>query len=122
MEAVAAQYSAEDMERVSARVAALVEGLKSVAKEAENLTAALSSYKAASIPDQWAEKWGETICKKYAAKMLGISVTYLNKLIDQGKIKTTPDGHVIVRQACEWAHSKQDKRKQAKPSHMRIDP
>ena len=49
-----------------------------------------------------------------AAKMLGVSVTYLNKLITVGGILVTPHGRVVVRSAAEWANSIQMQQKATK--------
>ena len=50
--------------------------------------------------------WGETVNKKTAAKMLGVSISQVNRLIANGDLVTTTseDGRsrVIVRAAAEY--------------------
>lgn len=120
----AARYSIEDMEGIATSTVALLNGLQAAAKEAERLTAALISYKPASIADQWVEQWGEAVTKKTAAKMLGVSVPYVTKLIDAGKLQVSADNRILVRQACAWMHSKNPDKKPARkgspPPHMRF--
>jgi len=51
--------------------------------------------------------------------MLGISVNHLAKRIQEGDIKLSPDGRVLVRSAAEWANSAKGKAKAAKsPFHV----
>ena len=53
--------------------------------------------------EQWVRTWGETLPKKAAAKMLGVSVTYLNKLITDGQ-NTSAD---IDKHVDDWIKTHQ---------------
>ena len=58
------------------------------------------------VAEQWVRTWGETVNKKTAAKMLGVSISQVNRLIANGDLVTTTseDGRsrVIVRAAAEY--------------------
>lgn len=62
-----------------------------------------SVVKACSLtaPEVWARTWGEVVNKTKAGKMLGISARQVNRLIEQGLLKTSFDGRVLVRAAAE---------------------
>lgn len=64
-----------------------------------------AAQKSSSVGEQWALTYGETLTKKAAADMLGVSVNHLVKLVSEGGIKQTPDGRIVVRSAAEWANS-----------------
>lgn len=59
----------------------------------------------------WTEQYGEIVTKTTAAKILGCSPTTIYKLIDEGDIKTAPDGRVLVRSMAEWASCQSANRK-----------
>ena len=80
-----------------------MQGLVSVSNALSEITSKLHTAKnSSSVGESWVRTWGETLPKKAAAKMLGVSVTYLNKLINDGGIAVTPDGRVVVRSAADW--------------------
>ena len=65
----------------------------------------VGAYASSTVGEQWARTWGETLSKKRAAEMLGVSVTYLRGMVDDGRIACAPDGRVLTRSAAEWANS-----------------
>ncbi len=104
-----------DFDELQQQLSAAVEGLAVVTSAVGQLTSKLHAAKdSSSIGEQWVRTWGETLAKKAAAQMLGISVTYLGKLISDSKIATAPDGRVVVRSAAEWANSAAPKRSTSK--------
>lgn len=95
-----------DFDELQHQLTKTIQGLVSVADAVGEITSKLRAAKnSSSVGEQWAYTWGETMPKKAAAKMLGVSLTYLNKLITEDEILTTPDGRVVVRSAAEWANS-----------------
>lgn len=76
-----------------------------------DLYAAIKPIDALSVEDRWVHTHGEMLSKRAAGKALGISVPYLNKLIEAGNIDTSPDGRVLVRSAAAWANSGKPKPK-----------
>ena len=56
------------------------------------------------IADEWARTWGEMVTVSRAAIMLGLSRPTIYKMIRAGKLKTGPDGRVLVREAARWAN------------------
>lgn len=66
-----------------------------------------AARQSSSIGEQWARMWGELLSKKAAAKMLGVSVNTLVKIVGDGGIKAAPDGRILVRSAAEWANQPQ---------------
>ena len=105
-----------DFDELQQQLATAVEGIAAVTSAVGQITTKLRAAKdSSSIGEQWVRTWGETLPKKAAAKMLGVSVTYLNKLIGDGGVAVTPDGRVVVRSAAEWANSATIERKTAKP-------
>ena len=95
-----------DFDELQQQLSLAVQGLVSVSNALSEITSKLHTAKnSSSMGELWARTWGETLPKKAAAKMLGVSVTYLNKLIAEGGITATPDGRVAVRSAAEWANS-----------------
>lgn len=95
-----------DFDELQQQLSKAVQGLVSVTDAVGDITSKLHAAKnSSSMGEQWVRTWGETLPKKTAAKMLGVSVTYLNKLIAGGGILATPDGRVVVRSAAEWATS-----------------
>ncbi|MEA5047434.1 MAG: hypothetical protein VB034_02375 [Eubacteriales bacterium] len=104
-----------DFDELQRQLSAAVEGLNAVTGAVGQITSKLSAAKdSSSVGEQWVRTWGETLPKKAAAKMLGVSVTYLNKLIGDSLIAVTPDGRVIVRSAAEWVNSAAGERKTGK--------
>ncbi|HRX59584.1 MAG TPA: hypothetical protein P5075_12525 [Eubacteriales bacterium] len=104
-----------DFDELQRQLAAAVEGLNTVARAVGQITSRLRTAKgSSSTGEQWVRTWGETLPKKAAAKMLGISVTYLNKLVGEGGIRVTPDGRVVVRSAAEWTNGAAAGRKAGK--------
>lgn len=101
----AARYNGEKMEQIAQHTGALLQNLQAIVSEAQALTVALSEHKTMSIADQWVDTWGETVNKKTAAEMLGVSPSQITKLVTAGTLATTPDGRVLVRQAAIWANS-----------------
>lgn len=55
--------------------------------------------------DAWVREWGEVVNKTQAAKMLGLSRRQVNRLVEQGALKTAFDGRVLVRPAAELYNS-----------------
>ena len=101
-----------DFDELQQQLSAAVEGLNAVAGAVGQITVKLHAAKgSSSVGEQWVRTWGETLPKKAAAKMLGVSVTYLNKLVSDGGIAVTPDGRVVVRSAAEWVNSATAERK-----------
>lgn len=102
-----------DFETLQQQLAAAVSGVQEVVAAVGSITAQLrAAHKSSSIGEQWVLTWGETLPKKAAAQMLGVSVNHLIKIIDEGGIKLTPDGRVLVRSAAEWANGAPAIRKQ----------
>jgi len=94
-----------DFEELKEQLSTAIEGLSTVSQAVGRITSKLHAAQgSSSIGESWVQTWGETLPKKAAAKMLGVSVTYLNKLIGDCGIKTTPDGRVVVRSAADWAN------------------
>ena len=104
-----------DFDDLQRQLSETIEGLNTVTKAVGQITTRLRAAKdSSSAGEQWVRTWGETLPKKAAARMLGISVTYLNKLIAEGGIQVAPDGRVVVRSAAEWVNSVPGKRKAVK--------
>jgi len=104
-----------DFDELQQQLSKAVQGLVSVTDAVGEITSKLHAAKnSSSMGEQWVRTWGETLPKKAAAKMLGVSVTYLNKLITVGGILVTPHGRVVVRSAAEWANSIQMQQKATK--------
>ena len=94
-----------DFDELQQQLSKAVQGLVSVTDAVGEITSKLSAAQgSSSVGESWVRTWGETLPKKAAAKMLGVSVTYLNKLISDGGICVTPDGRVVVRSAADWAN------------------
>jgi len=94
-----------DFEELKEQLSTAIEGLSTVSQAVGRITSKLHAAQgSSSIGESWVRTWGETLPKKAAAKMLGVSVTYLNKLINDGGINITPDGRVVVRSAADWAN------------------
>lgn len=94
-----------DFEELKEQLSTAIEGLSTVSHAVGQITSKLhAAQSSSSIGESWVLTWGETLPKKAAAKMIGVSVTYLNKLISDGGINTTPDGRVVVRSAADWAN------------------
>jgi len=94
-----------DFDELQQQLSLAVQGLVSVSNSLSEITSKLHTAKnSSSVGESWVRTWGETLPKKAAAKMLGVSVTYLNKLINDGGIAVTPDGRVVVRSAADWAN------------------
>jgi len=94
-----------DFEELKEQLSTAIEGLSTVSQAVGRITSKLHAAQgSSSIGESWVRTWGETLPKKAAAKMLGVSVTYLNKLISEGGIRITPDGRVVVRSASDWAN------------------
>lgn len=103
-----------DFDELQQQLSSVIEGLNAATNAVGQITSRLHASKdSSSVGEQWVMTWGETLPKKAAAKMLGVSVTYLNKLLTEGGIQTAPDGRVVVRSAAEWANGAV-KRKPAK--------
>ncbi len=66
---------------------------------------------ARTAAEAWTEQYGEIVTKTTAAKILGCSPATVYKLIEDGSIKTAPDGRVLVRSMAEWASSQSPNRK-----------
>jgi len=104
-----------DFDELQQQLADAVEGMNTVLQAVGQITSKLRAAKdSSSIGEQWVRTWGETLPKKAAAKMLGVSVTYLNKLIAEGAIQAAPDGRVVIRSAAEWTNSKSAKHNSGK--------
>lgn len=65
----------------------------------------------------WAEKYGETLNKGDACKILNRSRFYLEKLIDTNQVKINADGQILTRSLQQFAETspehKRHMRKQA---------
>jgi len=61
--------------------------------------------------DDWAEKYGETVKKVDACRMIQRSPNYLAKLIGSGKVKVNTDGHVLTRSLQEYAEKSPEQRR-----------
>ena len=104
-----------DFDELQQQLYNMVQGLQTAATAVGEITSKMRLAKTSStIGEQWVRTWGETLPKKAAAKMLGVSVTYLNKLIAGGGISATPDGRMVVRSAAEWVNSIQMQQKTKK--------
>lgn len=94
-----------DFDELKEQLSTAIEGLSTVSRAVGQITTKLHAAQgSSSVGESWVRTWGETLPKKAAAKMLGVSVTYLNKLITDGGISITPDGRVVVRPAADWAN------------------
>ena len=94
-----------DYAAIHEQLAAAIRGMQATAEAVDAITAQLrAAQKSSSIGEQWALTYGETLPKKSAAEMLGVSVNHLVKLVGEGGIKQTPDGRIVVRSAAEWAN------------------
>ncbi len=94
-----------DFEELKEQLSTAIEGISTISRAVGQITTRLSAAQgSSSVGESWVRTWGETLPKKAAAKMLGVSVTYLNKLISGGGIAVTPDGRVVVRSAADWAN------------------
>ena len=94
-----------DFDELKEQLSTAIEGLSTVSRAVGQITTKLhAAQSSSSVGESWVRTWGETLPKKAAAKMLGVSVTYLNKLITDGGIAVTPDGRVVVRSAADWAN------------------
>lgn len=99
-----------DFEEIKEQLSTAIEGINTVCRAVGQITTRLSAAQGgSSVGESWVRMWGETLPKKAAAKMLGVSVTYLNKLIGEGGIAVTPDGRVVVRSAADWANQNTSK-------------
>jgi len=108
-----------DFDEIQRQLSSVTEGLNATIGAVKQLTSKLCAAKdSSSVGEQWVRTWGETLPKKAAAKMLGVSVTYLNKLIGDGGIAVTPDGRVVVRSAAEWVNSLSAERKTSKQAGL----
>jgi len=94
-----------DFDELQQQLSKAVQGIVEVTDAVGEIASKIRSAKnSSSTGEQWARTWGETLPKKATAKMLGVSVTYLNKLISNGVINVAPDGRVVVRSAADWAN------------------
>ena len=97
------EIQADAAAKVNESVLTLSNALQSAGQAILDLTNDLHGFKALDTEERWVRMWGETLPKKDASKMLGISVGYLNKLVANKNISLTPDGRVLVRSAAAWA-------------------
>ncbi len=97
------EIQADAAAKVNESVLTLSNALQSAGQAILTLTNDLHGFKALDMEERWVRMWGETLPKKDASKMLGISVGYLNKLVANKYISLTPDGRVLVRSAAAWA-------------------
>jgi hypothetical protein len=103
-----------DFEELKEQLSTAIEGLSTVSRAVGQITTRLhAAQSSSSVGESWVRTWGETLPKKAAAKMLGVSVTSLNKLVSDGAIIITPDGRVVVRSAADWAN--QNARRETSP-------
>lgn len=94
-----------DFAAVQEQLTAILNGMQVTATAVDAITAQLrAAQKSSTVGEQWALTYGETLPKKAAAEMLGMSVNHLVKLVGEGGIKQTPDGRIVVRSAAEWAN------------------
>lgn len=111
-----------DFESLQQQAREILSGLSESARAVDQMAAQLlSAQKSSSIGEQWVKTWGETVNKKTAAAMLGISPSQVTRLTANGTLKLTPDGRVLVRQAAEWANSaerRQESRRQTRSRGM----
>lgn len=66
------------------------------------------------VATQWVREWGEVVNKTRAGLMLGISRRQVNRLIEEGRLKTSFDGRVLVRPAAELYNSKGHERRKTR--------
>jgi hypothetical protein len=94
-----------DFAAVHEQLTTILNGMQVTAEAVGAITAQLhAAQKSSTIGEQWALTYGETLPKRAAAEMLGVSVNHLVKLVGEGGIKQTPDGRIVVRSAAEWAN------------------
>ncbi len=97
------EMSIDTVEQINTSAMELITALETAGKAMVDITKRLNDIQAMTTIDDWVRTWGETLNKKEAAKMLGISVGHLNKLIGEGVIQISPDKRVLVRSAAKWA-------------------
>lgn len=56
------------------------------------------------IENQWVDRYGEAVSKTEAAEMLGVCRWSIYKMLQDGVLKETPYGKILVRQACAFAN------------------
>lgn len=96
---------AEIVQQINQAVLEVLVALQEASKAAADITTKLNDIPAMTTTDGWVRTWGESLSKTEAAKMLGVSLTYLKKLVREGDLPLAPDGRVLVRGAAEWAQS-----------------
>lgn len=101
-----AMFNRGTLEEIATQLKALLNGMQGTAAAADNLVNTLARYEVSEITEQWVRTWGETVNKKTAAAMLGVSQGQITKLTKAAVLPVTPDGRVLVRQAAEWANSR----------------
>lgn len=101
-----AMFNRRTLEEIATQLNALLNGMQGTATAADNLVSTLARYEVSEITEQWVRTWGETVNKKTAAAMLGVSQGQITKLTKAAVLPVTPDGRVLVRQAAEWANSR----------------
>ena len=103
---VVAAYNQETLEAIAAEYKAAYESVVHTVQHLQAAANKLALYEPLSVAEQWVRTWGETVNKKTAAKMLGVSISQVNRLIANGDLVTTTseDGRsrVIVRAAAEY--------------------
>ena len=104
----AAQYDAAAIASIIDTVGGIAAQLAEVAQQTARLAETISQCETMTIEDQWVRTWGEAVNIKEAAQMTGVGYSRIRRYIEDGTIKTTPEGRVLVRQLCEWAHSKKE--------------
>lgn len=94
-----------DFAAVHEQLTEIINGMQVTAEAVNSITTLLrAAQKSSTVGEQWALTYGETLSKKAAAEMLGMSINHLVKLVGDGAIKQTPDGRIVVRSAAEWAN------------------
>lgn len=93
-----------DMEALQDQTAGMIRQLAGMTKQAQDLLGTLMLARSVGdAGDQWAQRHGEVMRKAEAARVIGISISYLSELISAGKIECNHDGFVITRSAAAWA-------------------
>ena len=102
---VVAAYNQETLEAIAAEYKAAYESVVHTVQHLQAAANKLALYEPLPVAEQWVRTWGETVNKKTAAKMLGVSISQVNRLIANGDLVTTTseDGRsrVLVRAAAE---------------------
>jgi hypothetical protein len=70
----------------------------------------------------WAEKYGETLNKGDACKILNRSRFYLEKLIDTNQVKINADGQILTRSLQQFAETSPEHKRHMRKQAQRQTP